>query len=134
MGHYTHFTFEATLGNNIPTDVREFITKCLTRDILAPDADIKPIFDHPFFHCPRWDSLLTWRYTSHLNVCGDIVGNKIFINTFFKNYDNEIMWFVDWISSYVDKENVYIMCKPEEYENSIEYNSLKNFDVCNLNF
>lgn len=95
MGMYTQFYFRCRLLEDTPGEVLDMLEY-----MTGPNADVTPPpveIDHPLFTTSRWASVL---YDGDLDrvarrvAAGEVSG--------FKNYDNEIGEFVDWISPYVD--------------------------------
>lgn len=107
MGIYTKFIFDATLRKDIPAEIREYIRHRLTRPGEgAASTEAVPFDAHPFFDTPSWYLILTWHnvngngFKAHCEETD--LGLRIHIDTEFKNYDNEIRWFLLWIAPMVD--------------------------------
>lgn len=102
LGDYTELKTHFYLKPETPLDVI---------DILKYVADMntqKPILpDHKLFKCPRWTHLFNcssayFNNEKHTEIKLD--GDRWYINTQanFKNYDDEIRFFWDWIEPYID--------------------------------
>ena len=116
MGHYTEFKFKGKLKKDTPAEVTKFLHRIfIERDLGLPrnamlfhSKDVfKPDFDHPFFKCERWYQCFlgtnfngenmeerTMKYNTHGN-------SIILIHSEFKNYDDEIEHFLDWIKPFL---------------------------------
>lgn len=114
MGYYTEFKFRSKLKKDTPREVTDLLHKVIVeRDIgigdkmLFHSEDVpRPEIDAEFFDCPRWHSL----FLSN-NFDPDITGSKFYkendqwvlsIHSEFKNYDDEIDFFINWIQNYAD--------------------------------
>lgn len=111
MGHYTELQCKIKLRKDTPDNVVSILKRVLVERDLGHDKVLfdtkdvfKPELDHDFFKCERWYMLFlstNW---------GDIQGGKMYqekghwvvdLHTEFKNYDNEIDKFIDWITPFV---------------------------------
>lgn len=107
MGFYTKFKFRATLKgideiavNDIKTIMDGAFVDNGERTILCDDGDIhKPKTDNDFFKSVRCDCLLQGSITKQNNLY------IIDIKTEFKNYDDEIDKFLEFIEPYIIQRN-----------------------------
>lgn len=110
MSTYTNFKCKIHLRSDTPEEVVSLIDKTVKGDIGVdkvifhssdvPDSSI----DHIFFQCERWYFLFlstNWGSTEGAKFYRS--GNHwvLELDTEFKNYDDEIEKFVDWITPYV---------------------------------
>jgi len=112
MGYYTELKFKATLKENTPPEIINLLKRVIIEGDLgigdavffSSDEVFKPEFDHKFLKCERWYMMLI------SNDFGTTNGSKMFqqnglwiidLHTSFKNYDQEIDHFVNWISPYI---------------------------------
>lgn len=112
MGYYTEANFKIHLKSNVP----EKLIATLNRIIV--DGDIgggdgifvdktlvwKPPFEHGFFNCSRWYMFFrSTNWGSHTPSKFYKSGNHwiIEIDSEFKNYEDEIEHFVNFITPYV---------------------------------
>ena len=114
MGHYTQFRFKASLKEDTPEEIIDFLKKVIIEGDLSTDQVIFssklgqppiPNINHDFFKCPRWYMLLI------SNNFGCVPGGSMFqkdnqwfldLHTEFKNYDEEVDHFMDWITPYTE--------------------------------
>ena len=112
MGTYTEFKFAARLKHDTPKEVIQFLQKVIVERNIGVEntffktEDVeKPKLNHPFFQTERWYML----FLSN-NFFDDIITSQfkflknrweITIHSEFKNYDDEIELFIDWIKPYV---------------------------------
>lgn len=118
MGTYTRFSFKASLRRDTPDEVIEllknvicditFADPIIDRKIFVGPGEIvtaKGKVKHPFFTCERWYMLLL-----SVNWDDAMSGGNFFLNgdtwilhleTEFKNQDDEINQFIDWITPYI---------------------------------
>ncbi len=112
MGSYTEFKFKAKLKKDTPDEVISVLKKVLIDRDLGHDKvmfhteDVfKPIVQHPFFKCERWYMLFL-----STNWDDQMQGGKMYeengcwvldIHAEFKNYDNEVDLFFDWIKPHI---------------------------------
>ena len=99
MGMYTEFFFRAELTENQQAEQAVDMLRN------APRLGTTE-FEHPFFHCPRWTMLLFGGSAYHPTRGFDCrreenEGPVLFIHSSFKNYDDEIVKFLDWIDPLV---------------------------------
>lgn len=108
MGHYTDFYFKAKL--NLSRDVADFVTTSL---IMTNIESAPP--EHEFFKCERWTQLFC-EDSSFYNKTQSISQNierryyTVEIWSCFKNYDNEVEKFLEWIKPFVigRKKKIYL--------------------------
>jgi hypothetical protein len=110
MGHYTKFTFDATLSKSAPVEVVDYMRTRLTRnEELDGEAPNQPFGEHPFFNCQRWHWVLTWHNCNDNGFkawCKDTDdGLVIHIDTDLKNYCHSIEWFILWIAPIVNLDH-----------------------------
>jgi len=112
MGHCTKFEFKATLAR-APQDIIDLLAKVFDKKedyvfkalgdkasgtpekgyIFNP-SDVPPLpIDHAFGKCERWHQLLTGKFNPK--------SKRLEINADFKNYDQEIKKFCDWINPFI---------------------------------
>lgn len=112
MGYYTEFKFKAKLRNDTPDEVISLLKRVLIdgdlgigdKVVFFHEDVFKPDIDHEFFKCTRWEALFLSKNWDEEMQGGKMYFNKcwvIDIHTEFKNYDNEIDKFIDWISPFV---------------------------------
>lgn len=110
MGTYTEFAFKAKLRKDTPTEVIKFLQQTVDGNIgvekgLFHDCDgPKPEILHPFFQCSRWYMLFlstNWGNISGSSFCLENGLYVLNIHSEFKNYDDEIDLFIDWIKPYI---------------------------------
>ena len=111
MGHYTELQCKIKLRKDTPDNVVSTLKRVLIERDLGHDKVIfntedvfKPELNHEFFKCERWYMLFlstNW---------GNIQGGKMYqekeywvvdLHTEFKNHDNEIDKFIDWITPFI---------------------------------
>ena len=120
MGHYTQLKFKAILREDTPKEVTDFLTKTIVlKDVGMDDLQIynvsdvpKPKLDHPFFNCTRWHMLFHCTNFDNTLFGSIFSDNLLEIASEFKNYEDEIDHFIDWITPF---------CKPETLQWSEEY-------------
>ena len=103
MGMYTEFFFRAELKLDRATDQAV--------ELLRNSGMVQPTLqaEHPFFHCSRWTMLLNGGSAYHptrgfhLPFAPKGDSPKLFIHSSFKNYEEEIEKFMDWIDPMVDE-------------------------------
>lgn len=123
MGTYTNFVFDATLKQDTPAQLLDYIRHRLSSN--GPFLERIPFDDHPFFFCNRWDWVLTWHNCNGNGFkawCKDTdAGLVIHIDTELKNYCNSIEWFLLWIAPMVNLEHPCTMYKLIEGSEDDEY-------------
>lgn len=100
MGDYTRFFISFRLKPSVPEEVLNILQ---ARGELEPGAQIP---DHPFFKCKRWRFLFCGNSSYHPGIAGTEFMFReeweVTIHSNFKNYDQEIEKFVEWIMPYID--------------------------------
>lgn len=107
MGMYTELIFQGKTIAQLPDDIKNLFTYFFTDD----NGDIPNKSDipaHPLFKCPRW------RHIGHMSsytfipfplrhMESHIIGESshVFLRSDLKNYDDEIVLFLDWIDPYM---------------------------------
>ena len=125
MGMYTELKINIVLKPDTPQCVIEFLNNVINNDLLDSEnvlftsRNLFPHFNHEFFECNRWELLLT-------STNGGYTGGSRFtkledkyvlnLHTEFKNYDNEVDKFINWMSSFL------------EYKRRPHYVGYKNFE------
>lgn len=106
MGMYTEIHINARLVENCPEDIVATLT-CMTSGGDEPPK-LPP---HPLFKSARWAYMLMGDSYYFDMLPGtrmefDDITSQYFlsIRSNFKNYDNEIALFLEWIDSYLDKK------------------------------
>ena len=110
MGTFTELNFNSVLKKDTPIDVINTLRVMV--DELAKKENPTPLPDHELFKDEesRWNIMLLCdsyyfdaETHSTLNY-DDLIGSHVLcIQTNFKNYDNEVALFLDWINPYLDK-------------------------------
>ncbi len=108
MGMYTEFHLNLAIKKSIPEDVVESLNYvCNVGNVL----NVK-LPGHEFFQTERWNcfanmSSYYFRIISHSVFQWDKIGHYYLLNIKcnFKNYDDEIIKFLNWIEPYVDFED-----------------------------
>ena len=112
MGYYTELKFIAILRQDTPSEVVDLLDRVIRKgdfgvdSVLFKSDDVfKPAIEHPFFKCERWYMLFTstnWDEKMQGGLFYKRRNNWVIdLHTEFKNYDDEIDEFIDWISPYV---------------------------------
>lgn len=104
MGMYTEFHFNVELKRDVPEEVISALKYMTTVDGLEP-TDLPY---HPLFWTDRWYYMLTcdsyyFPMIPATSLLYDNIAKCYFLSvrSNFKNYDDEIEKFLDWISPYV---------------------------------
>ncbi len=115
MGSYTRFQFKAKLLPSTPLIIDEVINRF---DRIADFLEYEVIMSqnnkanlvsktntHPFWNTSRWDMLFhSSNWDSSIKPSTFNVKDRIlFIDSEFKDYDNEIEKFIDYITPYIQK-------------------------------
>jgi len=129
MGYYTELRFKAKLKHDTPENVINFLKRVIkehdlghVKTIFNTEDVFKPEFDHPFFKCDRWYMLFISTNWDNEMQGGMFYENNnrwvIDLHTEFKNYDNEIDLFLDWIKPFIigRKKKQYVGYKRGEDE------------------
>jgi hypothetical protein len=113
MGYYTSLKFKAKLKHDIPEEVlgilkRVLIEKCLVpsyKKLFNSQDVFKVDIKHPFFQCERWFAVFLFTNCDNSKKGGKLYQKNdswiIDLDTEFKNYDDEIENFLDWISPFI---------------------------------
>jgi len=103
MGVYTEFHFYTTLKEDTPKSVIHVLKYMLDREFIPSDLP-----NHPLFETRRWHYMLSCtggnfdaETRSRLFFDDDLY--YLNIRCRFKNYDDEINLFTDWIRPYLNK-------------------------------
>jgi hypothetical protein len=111
MGYYTEFKFKMKLKKDTPEEVINLLRRVIVdhdlghnETLFTSDDVFKPSIDHEFFKCENWYMLfLSTNWTPNLQG-GKFYQEggywKIDLHTEFKNYNNEIKHFFNWIKNY----------------------------------
>jgi hypothetical protein len=106
MGMYTEFHYNAKLSVDTPDVVIDILKR-----MLGQPYDKTATCDHGLFRTERWEFMLRgdsyyFDADTHSTLRFDTVIESyvLCIRCNFKNYDNEIGLFVDWMSQYIDKQ------------------------------
>jgi hypothetical protein len=107
MGMYTAFHLGVSLTNppKEVIDILRYMTTFKRSDIIPP-----PVPAHPFFFCDRWSSLMImdsayFKCDTHCSLRQDTFDANCYyltVTSNLKNYDDEILKFMDWIMPYLD--------------------------------
>jgi hypothetical protein len=92
MGMYTELVFKADVKPRISKQVKD-VLNYMFNDGVEPEE----LPEHPFFECYRWRQV--GRCCSSF---GQYSSSGIFNHSEFKNYNDEIENFIDWVSPYLD--------------------------------
>lgn len=140
MGYYTHLYVNIDVSGDIPEDVKYalyaiFDTETrierynnnpyvkLTEGYKEVEKLVDPkLPDHPLFKTSRWDSIASCSSYYHggtpvSKIVYDEISKeyKITSSANFKNYEDEIDKFFDWISPYIEREGFIGSFVPENY-------------------
>lgn len=103
MGTYTELVCAFALGGDTPPKIIDVLRYMTGQSDVEP-AELPP---HPLFNTSGWDGMLRSSSTyingdAHSTVRIDKFSGKyqVTIRCNFKNYDNELLKFMDWISDY----------------------------------
>lgn len=107
MGMYTELVVAFEMYGDTPTDVIK-ILQYMMGDI--PESEIRDIElpDHPLFQTARWRFMLRcdsayFSGKTHSELSYEFGSWIVNIRCNFKNYDDEIDKFIDWITPYIDR-------------------------------
>ena len=131
MGMYT----ELNLGVSLRADTPENIIDVL-KYMLGDMYDCPPLPEHPLFETDRWTMMLkcdSYSFDGHADssMIRDKIDNeyKLNVRCSFKNYDDEIHQFLDFIRPYLETEGFLGYTRYEEYEDpTLIYNDIE-FDI-----
>jgi len=106
MGMYTEFHYNVCLCKSTPMEVIHTLHLMLTGA-----NNTNPIPTHPLFKTGRWSVMFQcdsyyFDARTHCTLHYDDIAEAWFlcVRCNFKNYDNEIEKFCDWIRPHIDKE------------------------------
>lgn len=108
MGMYTEFHFNAELKRDLPDEVVQALTYMVKNE---GEAYAFQLPDHPLFDCSRWHYMLQcdsyyFDMIPNSQFEHDNIGSGSYylsIRSNFKNYEDEIEKFIDWIKPYLNK-------------------------------
>lgn len=107
MGMYTEFHFNVKLKKETPGEVIEALQYMAGGNV----QDWRPNIDHPLFKTERWDWMFNsnsyyFNMTPNSTFRWDEIAKRYYlsIRCNFKNYDDEIALFLDWITPHLDAE------------------------------
>ena len=114
MGMYTKINIILKIKNDTPEEIKEIIKSLFYDDIyklLMKDKSKLP--NHKFFESemriwfPNSGGSYYFTGTANSDIKYRSVDNQmvLHIDTDFKNYNNEIKYFIDWITPYIDASN-----------------------------
>jgi len=114
MGMYTEFHLNVELKQNLPQEVIDVLNYMTKENNLGTEKP-NTIPVHPLFMTDRWSSMLLMS-SAYFPVIPDSdfiaargYGNTVLsIRTNFKNYDGEIKKFINWISPYIDGNELFL--------------------------
>lgn len=107
MGYYTRLHIDVRLKRETPKEFLRVIDAEICQrpwNSILPAVD--PKINHPFFNCYRWPAMFTC-INFNESLGSTFRKHKahgywlLKIDTEFKNYDDEIELFVDWISPWI---------------------------------
>lgn len=106
MGMYTALHMNVTLRN----DTSESVIRTLKTMLGQEEHRATP--NHPLFQTGRWEYMLRCSSYYHNNWVASELTHDVHAKCYFlrvqcdfKNYDNEISKFIDWISPYLEAES-----------------------------
>lgn len=126
MGHFT----ELNIAIRIKKDIAEDVIKTLqymcdvTTETKIDELDFE-LPDHALFRTERWWHMLTgtsyyfdYPNKNQSDFYFDNIAKQWFlvVRSNFKNYDNEIGKFLDWIEQYIDKGDYIGYWRPEDMD------------------
>ena len=101
---YTVFHLDIRLRDDLPDDIYKLLQRMLGDQERV--AENSPLPDHPLFQTTRWNYMLCSNnvYASCVNqlMRHEFFGIRLCVQSSFKNYDNEIDKFLDWLAPYAD--------------------------------
>lgn len=101
MGNYTEFHFNARLKENTPDQVLDVL-----KYMIDDEGEKSELPDHPFFKTHGWELMLQLDTVYFpVEACSVVYARGLSIRCAFKNYDNEIELFCNWIAPYLDADD-----------------------------
>ncbi len=104
MGMYTVFHLDVRLRDDLPDNIFHLLNHMLNGSGQYPYA----LPEHPLFETTRWDYMLCSNnsYASCINQLERhaFFGISLCVQSSFKNYDDEIAKFLDWLAPYADPD------------------------------
>jgi hypothetical protein len=124
MGMYTELVVGIALKEDAPLDVIQAL-----RYMVGDSTDAPPPLEHALFATSRWPLML--RCGSYYFQVPDPVSVMRYdyirrawwlsVRSSFKNYEDEVVLFMDWIAPYVDNEEFLGYSRYEEDEQPVLY-------------
>lgn len=111
MGMYTQLNIGLELKKALPSDVKHILEYMVGEPFAEQPKELP---DHALFKTERWRFML--RCSSYYHTarsvaifCFDEIGNSHYLTVIssFKNYNNEIALFLDWIKQYLVENHEY---------------------------
>ena len=110
MGMYTEFHFNTELKKDTPQSVIDILSFMVGDKKKEPN---KPV--HEFFECARWKYLFTmdsyyFSADTYSTLRYDDISESYFlcVRSNLKDYDNEIVKFLDFISEYIEDDEEFL--------------------------
>lgn len=122
MSMYTEFHFNANLRDDTSENVMH-VLKAMTTIERNPYGWVFETPDHPLFKTQRWEAMLNSDSYYFPSAANSVLNeNSLSIRCNFRNYDNEIDHFLDWIAPYLDEFNTFLgYSRYEEKDNPTLY-------------
>jgi len=98
MGMYTDFALRFSINKN-HEDYGKVLNLLSHMTTVGVDHRYE-LPDHPFFQTSRWD-MMAKSGRSFIKDCSYTNDTDIMLIGGFKNYDNEVELFIDWITPYL---------------------------------
>lgn len=127
MGMYTIFHLDIRLRDDLPEDILHLLEHMLHGN----GTYVRTLPKHPLFETQRWDYMLcsnnSYASCVHQLEKHEFFGIRLCVQSSFKNYDNEIVKFLDWLAPYADPDmddNVFVgyeRYEENKYPNVIMY-------------
>lgn len=114
MGDYTRFEFDAKLVDDTPQEVVDTLKYMMDGGVTSDEDPGPELPTHALFKAERWGMVLrgasSYRpetQTTYVRSVFEIDDNgyRLKVLSSFKNYDNEIRLFCDWIAPYLDEDD-----------------------------
>lgn len=106
MGMYTEFHFNSELKSNTPKEIIDAL------QFMLHENEVKPNIDHPLFNTEQYGIMLIgdsyyFDADTYSTLKFDKIAGTYFlcIRSNFKNYNQEIEKFLDWIKPYLAKRS-----------------------------